>query len=398
MLGSLLAAAGLAAVALGPAGLAARPAPPKSITLVDRTWVCSSRVNLDSVTVAMGARVIAEGRRNEDAIHLESGCTGRIGRVDVTQSAADGIKVAEGAHDLTIGGGRIRCLAKAPVLHQDGVQVMGGTRITFQNLEIDCGRADDRLINSDLFINQSGRSARPPTDVVCEGCTFGGWAAHTVSVQHSVRSGVTDSSLCLARFPELTLAIGPQALQPVGTDNRVHQCGPGQLTMESSTRALAFGKPVLFDGLFLAQTLGSPVHLERRPYDSTTFSPVTTVHTDSTSRWQVLTHPGVEATYRARLGDVVGPEVDVQVQPLVVLKPAHRQLVARVLAGRSFAGRTVTLQRKDGRAWVDVRTLVLGRRSSRLFTYGHRRPVTLRLSLAATPGYLPATSAPRSFA
>ena len=62
-------------------------------------------MDLDSVTVTM----TAGDRRGGDAVHLEDGCTGRIGKLTVTQSIADGVKVAEGAHDLTIGGGTIRC-------------------------------------------------------------------------------------------------------------------------------------------------------------------------------------------------------------------------------------------------------------------------------------------------
>ena len=103
------------------------------------------------------------GRLGGDAVHLEDGCTGRIGLLTVTQSVADGVKVAEGAHDLTIGGGTIRCLGKTPNVHQDGIQVMGGARIRFENLTVRCGRPGESLINSNLFINQTGRSTAPPT-------------------------------------------------------------------------------------------------------------------------------------------------------------------------------------------------------------------------------------------
>ena len=61
--------------------------------------------------------------------------------------------------------------------------MLGGARITFHDLKISCGRRDERLINANLFINQGGHSRLPPRDVVCEHCTFGAWAAHTVSVQ-----------------------------------------------------------------------------------------------------------------------------------------------------------------------------------------------------------------------
>ena len=53
-------------------------------------------------------------RRRADAVHLEPGCTGRIGRLTVVTSVADGVKVAEGVHDLAVDGGSIRCLAKLP--------------------------------------------------------------------------------------------------------------------------------------------------------------------------------------------------------------------------------------------------------------------------------------------
>jgi hypothetical protein len=194
-----------------------------SIVLTDRTWVCNGPVDLDSVTVTIRPAPTGAGRP-PDAVHLAPGCTGRIGRLTVTQWAADGVKAAQGVHDLTIGGGTIRCLAKAPHLHQDGIQIMGGSRIHLHRLTVDCGRADDTLINSNLFIKRAGRSTLPPTDVVCDHCTFGGGAAHTVSVQASIRSGITNSVVCTGKFPNLTLAIGPAAVAPVDSGNTVGPC------------------------------------------------------------------------------------------------------------------------------------------------------------------------------
>jgi hypothetical protein len=164
-------------------------------------------------------------RRNRDAVHLRSGCTGRIGKLVVDQWIGDGVKVAEGVHDLTVEGGSIRCHAKAPVLHQDGVQALGGDRVTFEHLSIDCGRRDSRLINSNFFVKEAGRSTQPPRAVVCDDCTLGGWAAHTVSIQASVDSGVRNSTLCYARFPRLTLTIGPDAAAPVNSGNHIRRCG-----------------------------------------------------------------------------------------------------------------------------------------------------------------------------
>ena len=222
----VIAAAAIGAAARGTGGNAPDPiASPggsaaRSVSLTNQTWVCKGPVDLDSVTVTMSDG----GRRGGDAVHLEDGCTGRIGLLTVTQSIADGVKVAEGAHDLTVEGGSIRCLAKIPNVHQDGIQVMGGSRITFENLDVSCGRPGESLINSNLFIKESGRSSTPPTDVVCSGCTFGGGAAHTVNIQASIRSGVEGSSLCSAKYPKLTLTIGPDAVDPVDVRNTINGC------------------------------------------------------------------------------------------------------------------------------------------------------------------------------
>jgi hypothetical protein len=190
-----------------------------SLVVSNQTWTCTGPVDLDSVTVTIDSSSMAR-----DAVHLRDGCTGRIGRLVVTQSIGDAVKVAQGVHDLSVDGGSIRCLAKGPNLHQDGIQVMGGARITFSNLSVDCGRAGERLINSNLFIRQAGKSTDPPTDVVCVDCSFGAGAAHTVNIQTSVRSGVENSTLCTAKYPKLTLTVGAGAVDPVTSGNTVGSC------------------------------------------------------------------------------------------------------------------------------------------------------------------------------
>ena len=193
-----------------------------SIAQTDQTWVCRGPVDLDSVSVTMTSAFTSRG--GGDAVHLEPGCTGHIGRLDVVTSVADGVKVAEGVHDLAVDAGSIHCLGKVADVHQDGMQVMGGSRITLRGLHIDCGRQQDKLINSNLFIKRSGRSVNPPTDVVCVDCSLGGSAAHTASIQESVRSGLVDSRLCSAKYTKLTLLIGPNAVDPVDVGNAIDAC------------------------------------------------------------------------------------------------------------------------------------------------------------------------------
>ena len=143
-----------------------------SIAQTDQTWSCRGPVDLDSVTVTMTTAI--SSRRGADAIHLEPGCTGRIRHLVVLTAAADAVKVVEGVHDLAIDSGSVVCTAKLPTMHQDGIQVMGGERITLRGLSVNCGRSGQSLINSNLFINQAGRRAiRRPTS----SASTASWAA-----------------------------------------------------------------------------------------------------------------------------------------------------------------------------------------------------------------------------
>jgi hypothetical protein len=180
---------------------------------VQQCWVCDGPVQLDSVTI-----VVDTSDQRVDAVKLAPGCTGTIGTLDVVTYSGDGVKVAEGAHDLMVGGGDVFCRGKVadPTVHQDGIQVMGGSSITFSNLAIDCGRADEAKIDSNLFIGQGVGSSTPPTAVVCDHCWLGPWAAHTVSMGASVRSGLRNrSTVCPAKYANLALTVGDDVVKLV---------------------------------------------------------------------------------------------------------------------------------------------------------------------------------------
>ena len=347
----------------------------------DHMWTCRQKVDLDLVEVKIGP-----GAR-EDAVHLRPGCTGRIGKLVVVQRSGDGVKVAEGVHDLTVGGGSIRCLAKAPRFHQDGIQVMGGAHITFRDLKISCGRRDARLVNSNLFIKQGGKSLHPPTDVVCESCTFGGWAAHTVSVQTSVRSGVTGSTLCVARFPQFTLAVGDDAQDPRLHDNHVRQCGPGKLTLEPGPRTIEFGEPLQLRGLFLGQLPGARVVAQARPHGKLKFVRAGTTRSRRSGRFRLIVRPQIGEVVRLRSGSIHGPATHIHVRPRVLLRRKGSSLVVKVRAGHSYAGRFAVLQVQRHGRWVGLQRIELQRHSRARFTPAVHH-VRVRIAVARTPGYV----------
>ena len=166
-----------------------------SIRLVDQAWTCRGRVDLDLVKVEI--RTV-----EDDAIYLRQGCTGRIGRIEVDTWKGDGVKVnvpPPAAHDLVVEGGYIRCHDQGAGGHQDGIQVMGGERITFRGLEINCNSEP----NAQFYV--SALDPGLPTDVVCDGCFLGTGAAQTLFVDESLRSGARNTLICPGRFRALRI-------------------------------------------------------------------------------------------------------------------------------------------------------------------------------------------------
>jgi hypothetical protein len=279
-------------------------------------------------------------------------------------------------------------------VHQDGIQVMGGTNITLTGVIVDCGRVQDDLINSNLFVNQSGDSTEPPTDVVCDACVFGGSAAHTVSIQNSVRSGVANSTICPARFPKQTLAIGVAAVDPVDVGNRVGACSGPLLSIVAEEDAVTYGRPLVLTGSIVAADPQPPVVVEARVAGSSAFTNVGTITADGgDGAWQFLVRPGVHTDYRTEAGGATSPAALVDVRPRLVLRMRRGLLAASALARRSLQGRTVVLELLQGGTWNAIGRYRLGARSTVVIVpHLPVRRAHVRLSIGPTPGYLPAVS------
>ena len=180
-----------------------------TIKLHDRGWYCGGRVDIDRLEVMIRQAPV-------DAVELGYGCTGRIGELVVVQYQRDGVKVTGGAYDLVVEKGTIECVEQKKDAHQDGVQAMGGARITFRDLRIDCPTR-----SSGFFVRKGGRSDEVPTDVVCEDCWVRG-GGYSVRINESVRSGVRDSTICPGEFGGIKILEG--AVDPVESGNSVVSC------------------------------------------------------------------------------------------------------------------------------------------------------------------------------
>jgi hypothetical protein len=159
---------------------------------VNQKYTCNGAVNLDLVKVT-----VDDSHMVTPAVQIASGCTGRIGRIEIDNANGDGIHVGAGAHDLTIGGGYVRSplggCTLCGALHVDGIQFLGGQRITMRNLDVSYQTAS----NSALYINMGSGGQELPTDIVCDGCTFRRQPSRNrvVRIGQSLRSGIRNSTV-----------------------------------------------------------------------------------------------------------------------------------------------------------------------------------------------------------
>jgi hypothetical protein len=186
------------------------------VVLRNQTWHCTSAQNATPVTV------VIDNKQHIDGAHLDAGCTGSI-VVDITTNGADGIKIHNGAHDLTITG-MITCIDKKDIVHQDGVQAMGGQHVLLGStlvpgaLVINCPTGN----NGGLFINAGKGATTYPTDVVADHAVIYERNAPVNIGGHSISSGVRNSVLHHGdspASPDDCIRIDPAAQTPVNENN-----------------------------------------------------------------------------------------------------------------------------------------------------------------------------------
>jgi hypothetical protein len=116
-----------------------------------------------------------------DAFVLAEGASGFCKYLDLVTKAQDGIKVQNSgprfARDFEVQGGRLVAEGRNPPdVHQDGIQVMGGHRLKFFNLDI-VGFAVQGV-----FVNTAGGGASTPTDITVSGCRIARSGATGVNI------------------------------------------------------------------------------------------------------------------------------------------------------------------------------------------------------------------------
>ena len=138
-------------------------------------------------------RVVGSGESKTALVNLEAGCTGTISvDLTVTPGGGDGVKVQAGGLDhLIVGPSRVTCQPGVPAgSHQDGVQVQGGSNVTFKGLVVSCPSSPGAAA---FYVD--GKDFPGISNVTCDGCDLTHLVMGALFTAPAPGSGVRNSRI-----------------------------------------------------------------------------------------------------------------------------------------------------------------------------------------------------------
>ena len=159
------------------------------------------------------------------------------------------------------------------------------------------------------------------------------------------------------------------ALNPAERGTVVVRGLPPAVSLGATVPILRYGDETHLQGSINNGDAGETVTIWAQPHGEPGYAQVAAVQTTNAGVYDWVHKPAILTNYQVRYRTAVSEPVTVQVQPRITLLPGRRGwFLTRVTAARSFAGRTVFLQRRsEFGQWVSIRRLVLGRNSGKLF-------------------------------
>jgi plastocyanin len=144
---------------------------------------------------------------------------------------------------------------------------------------------------------------------------------------------------------------------------------PPSVSLAASAPIIVYGKDVVtLQGGVSNRRAGERVEIFAKPYPATSYVKLAEVLTQPGGAWNYVTRPEILTSYQVRWRNRASTEVSVAVRPRVTFGRRTGWFIVRVTGNRSFAGRTVHLQRlsRFGQ-WVTVERVGLGSQSARRF-------------------------------
>jgi hypothetical protein len=164
------------------------------------------------------------------------------------------------------------------------------------------------------------------------------------------------------------------------------------VTLAAPAQRVVFGRRLMLSGTVPTRRAGEVVTVLAQVYGRDSFESVASVTTAADGSWRYLARPRIRTAYAVSWERGRSAAFVVAVRPALSLRrTASGTLLTRASGIRSFAGRTVQLQRRTAGRWRTIARLRLNRRSSAVFRTLPRGTSTLRVAMSvnqAGPGYL----------
>ena len=132
------------------------------------------------------------------------------------------------------------------------------------------------------------------------------------------------------------------------------------VSLDASKFQVRYGNPVRLAGTVASHKAGVPVEVMSRAFTSSDFRRVATVTSVTGGHWLYEVTPRMATTYQVRTSDGASRMLLVGVRPAVTIsRLGDGRIRVGVAAGRSFAGRSVKLQRREAGTWSTIAQLRL---------------------------------------
>ena len=164
------------------------------------------------------------------------------------------------------------------------------------------------------------------------------------------------------------------ALKPSLTGTIAVTGPPPSISLAVSVPIIAYGDQTVISGTVSSAKPNESVTLLAQPYGSSA-QQVATLVTSAGGAFTFTTTPTILTVYSAKWKSATSQAATVQVRPkLTLAKTTATRLFAKMTASRSFAGRSIYVQRRSSFGqWVSVLKLNLGPLSGRIFKAPHKK-------------------------
>jgi plastocyanin len=158
------------------------------------------------------------------------------------------------------------------------------------------------------------------------------------------------------------------ALEPAERGTIIVQGPPPSISIGLSQPTVFYGGGVRLTGFISSGAANQDVSVWERPFGSASFVKQADLKTGTSGSYDFTDTPQVLSEYQTRWGNRVSATVLVGVRPRVTFIRRSPWFITSVKAGRSFAGRSVLVQRRSSLGqWVNRKKVVLGPSGARRF-------------------------------